>query len=546
MKISRVLAASFVTSIFACSASAQSAQPAANSCEALAKLTLPQAKITSAQSVAAGALTLPGLGGSAQAAAASAFFKSLPGFCRIAVDSTPTSDSDIKIEVWLPASNWNGKFQGQGNGGFAGSIDFRSMGVAIGQGYATASTDTGHTATLGGPGAAWALGHPEKITDFGYRAIHLMTQIAKSLVSAYYGSNPQHSYFSSCSNGDRQALMEAQRYPEDYDGIIAGAPANFWTHLLAGGIWNTQALSLDPASYIPARKLPAIASAVNDACDKLDGVTDGILNDPRQCHFDPNVLLCKEGDADGCLTSPQIIAMKKLYEGARDSYGGLIYPGFLPGAELGGNGWANWVTGTTPRSSLGFEFAVGFFADMVYQNADWDISHASLDQAVVAADQKMAAILNATDANLAAFKARGGKLIIYHGWNDPAISALNTINYYNSVIGKMGQQNADSFLRVYMVPGMQHCAGGPAADNFGAAVSAIATDPQHSLELSLEQWVEKSAAPGAVIATKFVPGDPNRTVKITRPLCAYPQSAKYNGAGDPNSASSFACTTEPH
>lgn len=539
MKLNRLITSAAIATIFACTAHAQSAA----NCEALAKLAIPQAKITSAQSVAAGALTPP-VQGDSQPAAAAAFFKSLPAFCRVSVTSTPTSDSDIKIEVWLPATGWNGKFQGQGNGGFAGSIDFRSMAIAIAQGYATASTDTGHVAVAGGPGAAWALNHPEKITDFGYRAIHLMTQIAKSLVNSYYGSNPQHSYFSSCSNGGRQALMEVQRYPGDYDGIIAGAPANYWTHLLAAGVWNTQSLALDPASYISAKKLPAIASTVNDACDKLDGVADGILNDPRQCHFDPNVLLCKETEADSCLTSPQITALRKLYEGAHDSRGNVIYPGFLPGAETGGNGWSSWITPPAPRSSLGLGFTSGFFANMVYGKEDWDIFHANLDDAVSAADQKLAGTLNATDPNLAAFKARGGKLIIYHGWNDPAISALNTINYYNSVIAKMGQQNADSFVRVFMVPGMQHCGGGTGPDNFGAGVSSTPTDAQHSLELSLEQWVEKSAAPATIIATKFAQA--TRTPSTTRPLCAYPQSAKYNGTGDPNSAASFTCVTGSH
>jgi feruloyl esterase len=543
MKMNRLLFSAALTVLFSCGALAQNAQPAASSCEALAKVALPQAKITSAQFVAAGALTMPAPGNAAQAAAAAAFFKSLPAFCRVAVEAAPSADSDIKIEVWLPASGWNGKFQGQGNGGFAGAIDFRSMGIAIGQGYATASTDTGHTAAGGGPDASWALGHPEKIIDFGYRAIHLMTQFAKTLVNSYYGSNPQHSYFSSCSNGGRQALMEAQRYPEDYDGIIAGAPANFWTHLLVGSIWNTQAMTLDPESYIPASKLAAISGAVNDACDKLDGVADSILNDPRECKFDPNVLLCKTGDADSCLTAKQITALKKIYDGAHDSHGREIYPGFLPGGEMGGNGWSTWVTGTTPRTSLGFEFGNGFFADMVFQKADWDIAHADIDQAVAAADEKMAGILNAVDPNLASFKARGGKLILYHGWNDPAISALNTINYYNSVISKMGRQNADSFARVFMVPGMQHCGGGPGADTFGAGISPTPTDPQHSLQLSLEQWVEKGASPGTIIATK---NGPNRTVTMSRPLCPYPKSAKYNGTGDPNSAASFVCVTGPH
>ena len=523
-----------ITTIFACATHAQSTP----NCEALAKLAIPQAKITSAESVAAGALTMPAAGGASQAAAASAFFKSLPAFCRIAVDSTPSSDSDIKIEVWLPTANWNGKFQGQGNGGFAGSIDYRSMGTAITQGYASASTDTGHSASAAG--GIWALNHPEKITDFGYRAIHLMTQIAKTLVTNYYGSSVQHSYFSACSNGGRQALMEAQRYPEDYDGIIAGAPANYWTHLLAGSIWNAQALALDPASYISAKKLPAIAGAVNDACDKLDGVADGIINDPRQCHFDPNVLLCKDADADSCLTASQITALKKVYEGAHDSHGKLIYPGFLPGGELGGNGWTTWVTGeTNPRTSLGYGFGNGFFANMVYSKTDLDILHINLDEATALADQKAGGMLNAIDPNLTAFKAHGGKLFIYHGWDDPGISALNTINYYNSVVAKMGQQNADAFVRVFMVPGMQHCGGGPGADNFGATVSATPTDAQHSLELSLEQWVEKNSAPTTIIATKLAPG--SRTPALSRPLCAYPQSAKYDGKGDPNSAASFTC-----
>ncbi len=418
------------------------------------------------------------------------------------------------------------------------------MGSAIAEGYATAGTDTGHSGSA--IDATWALGHSEKVIDFGYRAIHLMTQIAKTLATAFYGSNPQHSYFSSCSNGGRQALMEAQRFPEDYDGIIAGAPANFWTHLLTRAIWNAQATTLDPASYIPAAKLAAISRAVNDACDALDGVKDGILNDPRQCHFDPAVLLCSGADSDSCLTAPQVSVLRKLYEGAQDSHGRPIFPGFLPGAETGGNGWPTWVTGSAPRGSLLFSFGLGFFADMVYEKADWDITHANIDQALSLADEKLAHTMNAVDANLTPFKSRGGKLIIYHGWNDAAISALNTIDYYNSVIGKMGRQETDSFVRLYMVPGMQHCGGGPGPDSFGQAGPTAPMDPQHDIQLALEQWVEKGTAPSTIIATKYGTGDANRTVKMTRPLCAYPQAAKYNGTGDTNLAASFVCTTGVH
>ncbi len=261
-----------------------------------------------------------------------AFLKSLPAFCRVRVEAHPTSDSDIKIEVWMPQSGWNGKFQAQGNGGFAGQIDYRGMALAVSHGYATAGTDTGHSGSA--VDAGWALGHPEKIIDFGYRAIHVMTDIAKQTITAFYQEKPKHSYFGSCSNGGREALMEAQRYPEDYDGILAGAPANYWSHLLVGALWDAQATTLDPASYIPSSKLPAIAAAVNSACDAQDGVKDGVLNDPRQCHFDPAVLTCKSGDNDQCLTPPQVTALKKLYQGAHDSHG-QIFPGFLPGAETG-------------------------------------------------------------------------------------------------------------------------------------------------------------------------------------------------------------------
>jgi feruloyl esterase len=260
-------------------------------------------------------------------------YKALPAFCRVAIEARPSADSDIKIEVWLPVSDWNGKFQGRGNGGFAGEIDYHALAVAVHQGYATAGTDTGHAA--GGTDARWAPGHPEKVTDFGYRAIHEMTQTAKAVIKAFYSNHLQHSYFASCSNGGRQALMEAQRFPADYNGIIAGAPANYWTHLLTSAVWDAQATTSEEASYIPSSKLPAIAQAINEACDAQDGVADGILNDPRKCHFDPAAMVCKAEVTDKCLTAPQVTALKKLYEGPHDAHGERIFPGLLPGAEDG-------------------------------------------------------------------------------------------------------------------------------------------------------------------------------------------------------------------
>ena len=518
-----------------------SARAAGQSCEQLAQLALPNTKITSAQTVAAGAFAPP-TSMAPWLAGDPSFYKRLPAFCRVTAVAKPSADSDIKIEVWMPASGWNGKFRGQGNGGFAGEIDYRTLGLAVAQGYASAATDTGHAAE--GTDASWALGHPEKIVDFAYRAIHEMTVVGKATVKAFYGDGAQHSYFANCSNGGRQALMEAQRYPEDYDGILAGAPANYWTHLLASALYDAQTTTLDPASYIPTSKIPTIAKAVIAACDAKDGVTDGVLNDPRQCHFDPASLLCKSGDSDACLTQPQVTALKKLYEGAHDSKGKEIFPGFLPGGEDGGGGWPLWITGTGPGKSLLFAFGGGFFSDMVYGTADWDYKKANLDDAVAAADKKYASVLNATETNLKPFASRGGKLIIYHGWNDAAISALNTIHYYESVESKMGTQDADSFLRLFMVPGMQHCGGGPGPDVFGQMGFSTVNDPQHNMYMALEQWVEKGTAPSTVVASKQTGAGVAASVKMTRPLCAYPEVANYKGTGDTNDAANFVCGTD--
>ena len=532
-----------IVAVFAvCGARGQKAPLATHSCEGLAQLELSEAKVVSAEAVAAGTFTPPA-NMTPWLVGDPSFYKTLAGFCRVVANATPSADSDIKIEVWLPlnkedGAGWNGKFRGQGNGGFAGEIDYRGLAFAIHEGYATAGTNTGHSA--GGTDAGWALGHPEKVTDFGYRAIHEMTRIAKTVISTFYGSNAQHSYFGACSNGGRQALMEAQRFPEDYDGILAGAPANFWTHLLTKALADVNATTLDPASYLPANKLPAIARAVNAACDAQDGLTDGLLNDPRQCHFDAARLLCKEGDGETCLTAAQVTTLKKLYEGLHDAKGNLIFPGYVPGAEEGPGGWGPWITGAAPGKSLMFAFGTGFFFNMVYEKTDWNYQDANIEQALKTAEEKTAQKLDAVDANLAAFQARGGKLILYHGWNDPAISALNTINYYNSVATKMGQRAADAFVRLYMAPGMQHCAGGPGPNSFGQGGEFV-KDPQRNMELALEQWVEKGTPPHEIVASKYVDDDSAKGVKMTRPLCPYPQIAKYKGKGDPNDARNFVC-----
>jgi hypothetical protein len=503
---------------------------AAEPCESLMKLTLPATSISMAQPQPAGAFTPP-LGKP---------LANLPSFCRVVGEIHPVADSSIKFEVWLPAAGWNGKFQGIGNGGYAGSIGFGQMADAVGHGYATASTDTGHAAGEG-VDATWALGHPEKIVDFGYRAIHETAVAAKAIIRAFYGDGPRRSYFNSCSNGGRQALMEAQRFPEDYDGIIAGAPANYWTHLMANAAWDTQALLGQKGSYIAANKLPAIQAAALAACDALDGVKDGVIEEPARCHYDPAVLLCAGPESDSCLTAPQVAALKILYAPSRSTNGRQILPGYSPGGETEPGGWGPWIVGPAPEQSLMFAFGTQFYKNMVFDNAAWDYHSFNVDRDTKAADDKMARILNATDPELRRFKERGGRLILYHGWSDAAIPALNTIDYYRSVVAKMGANEAGSFVRLFMVPGMQHCGGGSGPNNFGQfGVSHV--DPQHDVDAALERWVEQGTAPEQIIATKYMnDSDPKSELVRTRPLCAYPLVARYKGSGNTNEAANFVC-----
>lgn len=501
---------------------------AAQTCEDLSKLDLPETSITHAESVAAGSFTPPG--GKAPA--------NLPAFCRVEGTIKPSSDSNIYFEVWMPSSNWNHKFQGGGNGGFAGSIGYEQLMNAVAHGYATAATDTGHHA--GVADASWALDHPEKIADFGYRAIHETAVKAKAILHAFYGDGPQHSYFSSCSNGGRQALMEAQRYPEDYDGIVAGAPANYLTHLQANAAWDNLALLGEKDSYIPAKKLPAIQAAALAACDTLDGVKDGVIENPARCHFDPAVLECQGAESDSCLTAPQVAALKKLYAGGRTSHGQL-FPGYAPGGEAEPGGWAVWITGPSPGRSATYILSTQFFKNMVFDNAAWDYHTFDADRDTKAADDKQSHNLNATDADLSRFSARGGKLILYHGWSDAAIAPQNTIDYYESVVAKAGARQAAGFVRLFMVPGMQHCGGGSGTSSFGQ-FSLSSGDPDRNMDAALERWVEKGVAPERIVAAKRKKDfDPMSAVVRTRPLCAYPLTARYQGTGSTDDAANFVC-----
>jgi feruloyl esterase len=372
---------------------------------------------------------------------------------------------------------------------------------------------------------------------------------AKAILHAFYGEDPKRSYFSSCSNGGRQALMEAQRYPEDYDGIIAGAPANYWTHLLANAAWDNLALLGDKDSFIPPKKLPAIQAAALAACDALDGVKDGLIEDPRVCRFDPAVLACKGSDGADCLTAPQVAALAKIYAGPKNPRtGGQIFPGYPPGTENVPGGWIVWITPATPRSAFQFFFGNSYFGQAVFEQPNWDFRKLDFASDVALADHKAGAVIDSTNPDLRSFRAHGGKLIQYHGWGDAAISPLSSIAYYESVrafLAKYPDARADAskpvqdFYRLFLVPGMGHCGGGIGPNTFGIGGGALPADPDRDVEAALERWVEKGVAPERLIGAGKAPEDPARS--LTRPLCVYPQVARYKGAGDPYDAANFEC-----
>jgi feruloyl esterase len=464
-------------------------------CERLKSLALPHTTVTAADSMPA------------QAAS--------PAHCRVAATLRPSSDSDIKIEVRLPTENWNGNYEAVGNGGWAGTINQAEMAAALRRGYATSSTDTGHN----GSGASFALGHPEKLIDFGYRSEHEMTVTAKAIVAAFYAAGPKFSYFVGCSSGGRQALMEAQRFPDDYDGIAAGAPTNNWNNMMFGRIWVAQATLEDPASYIPLAKYPVIHKAAMEACDALDGVKDGVLEDPTRCHFDPGELACKGPDGPSCLTGPQVEAARKIYTPARNSRtGNQVFPAMERGSELV---WATLAGGPKPIA-----LADDYFKYVVFENPSWDFKTLNFDSDIAKAEKRDGGTLSATNPDLRPFFSHGGKLIQYHGWTDQQVMPQNSIDYYSSVVRVIGDaaRTADSY-RLFMAPGMNHCGGGEGPNKFDV-LDALA------------QWVEKGKAPDSVLASRNE-GNASRT----RPLCPYPQVAVYKGTGSTDDAANFACRT---
>jgi feruloyl esterase len=495
-------------------ASAPAAARAAT-CESLSSLKLPNTTITAAQTTVPGPFTVPG--GPPVNVPNPAVLSQLPAFCRVQATLAPTSDSDIKVELWLPSSGWNGKLQSVGNGAWAGVIPYPALAQAVLDGYAGAGTDTGHV----GNTATFVPGHPEKLVDYGYRAVHEMTIVAKAVTAAFYGNAPSRSYWNGCSTGGRQGLMEAWKYPGDYDAVIAGAPVNYRTHQMTAELWIAQAVHKTDASYIPPAKYPAIHRAALDACDAKDGLKDGLIDDPRACRFDPAVLQCKEGpstsDSTSCLTAPQVAAARQIYSPAvAPSTRKDIFPALQPGGELG------WDALAGPRA---IPEAVEFFQYVVLNDPNWDYRTLSFDTAAQQADAAAGAVLNVIDPNLKPFFDRGGKLLLYHGWNDQFVSPINSINYYSSVLDAPATRGqAKDAVRLFMAPGMNHCRGGEGPNAFDAIGA-------------LDRWVERGQAPNRLDAAHATAG----TVDRTRPLCAYPQVARYNGTGSTDDGANFTC-----
>jgi feruloyl esterase len=485
-------------------------------CEALRSAAIAHTRIDVAEPVAAGAFRSP-----TPDFPFPADYSKLPAFCRVAGSIQPSSDSDIRFELWLPTTGWNGRFMQTGNGGAAGSIIYSSLGEPLARGYAVANTDTGHQGGMGD--FTWAAGHPEKLTDYAHRAVHELTVAGKALASAYYGRAPAKSYWYGCSTGGRQGLKEAQRYPQDYDAIVAGAPANNWSPLMALSILTQQNLSGPDALGVD--KLALLKEAAIAACDAQDGVADRVIGAPRKCRFDPASLACRAGETRQCLSATEVAAAQRIYRGVVDGKGRTRIPGTGPGSEPA------WSAYATPQFAIGSNY----FRNVIAGDANWDARGFDVDRDLARAEQADAGAAVAMDPDLGPFFARGGKLILYHGTTDGLIPYGNSVGYYQSVVNKLGAKRTAAGMRFYLVPGMDHCSAGEGAydiDWLGA----------------MEGWAEQGRAPGTLAARHPAEAPPNpmgppapKGQAFTRPLCVYPQLAHYTGKGDPADAARFTC-----
>ena len=498
----------------------------------------------------------------------------LPPFCRVTATLTPSSDSSIKIEMWLPEGGWNHRFLGTGGGGYQGVINYTELSAGLRAGFAATNTDLGtgvsgcnplfcgSDGNMGNPLAiafgdpaspsTGLFGHPERIKDFGYRAIHLMTVRGKEIANAFYGQNAHKAYFAGCSTGGQNALMEAQRFPDDYDGILAGAPAFNRTHLHMGALSLWQDTHASPGRFIQPGQMTLINQAVLKQCVGRDGGagTDQFLTDPRDCHFDPKALLCTGGNLPpACLTADQVTTMQKYYEGTIDPVTKEV---INPGAERGNETDDVLALGLAlqerlPEPAFDGLFYWVFGPSFGYPASAVDFANFDFHRAVDTVDDQLAAVLNANSTDLGAFRGHGGKLIMYHGWADPLIPSPSSINYFNALVANDSHgfqqasfggndsralQRTQNYARLYMVPGMYHCSGGPGPNTFDALTPLVT-------------WVETGVAPETLVATKFV-NDTPPAVQMTRPLCVFPKVAKYTGSGSTSIAANFTCVADEH
>ncbi len=487
---------------------AAAADAGAATCDAMSALGLANGKVTWARDVAAGAFSPP----NGPMAPGTNTFGDLPAFCRVGATLAPSSDSVIQIEVWLPAQGWNGKFLAVGNGAWQGMIVYPAMAEALRRGYATSSTDTGHS----GGGASFGMGHPEKVTDFAYRAVHEMTVTAKAVVNAFYGRTPQRAYWNGCSAGGRQAMKAAQMFPADFDGIIAGSPGLDWSGRSAQAVRIAQALQQPEARMTPAA-LQVLHRAVVATCDGLDGVKDGLLENPAACRFDPKTLACNGEGGAACLTPAQVDAARLIYSPIVDAKTKREIPGLAPGSELG---WTELGWSLSARAT-----GLDHFRYLVFADPQWDVQKFDVAADVARLSGTPISAIDARDPNLKPFFDRGGKLLQYHGWSDPQITPLASTAYYERVAAANGGVAAiRGSYRLFMAPGMGHCSGGEGPSDFDK-VSA------------LERWVEQGQAPDQIVAAHRTDGRVDRT----RPLCPYPQVATYKGTGSIDEAANFAC-----
>lgn len=506
---------------------ATTASPKACDTAALAAVQLQGASVKSAAEVPAGSYTPPGT---------TRALDNLPAFCRIQASATPTSDSLINFELWVPQGTaWNGKLVTTGNGGYSPALNYGDMAYAMRQGYAVAGGDTGHQSA--DPNEMfWGVGDPEKIADWGTRSIHAITVPTKTLVAELRAQPAKRAYYYGCSTGGHQGYAQMQRYPEDFDGVIAGAPGNNRTRLnveFLHRFLSNRATGTNGPVILTAAKAALITPAAVVACDTLDGVADGVIEDPRACtadKFNVTSLQCTGADAADCLTAEQVAVAQKIYAGPKNPRtGAQLYPGLVVGSEAG---WSAYWGGTEPVRA-------DYWRLWAFENPQWNWWTFDYDRDVSFTEARLGPLVDQVNADLAAFKARGAKAIVYQGWQDPVVNALDTIAYVDKVTALQGAQaETDKFMRLFLVPGMGHCSGGSGATNFGnQGAPAPVADADHDLLMALDRWVESGAAPERIVASRVSGG---ATVR-TRPLCPYPKKAVYLGSGSTDDAASFSC-----